>query len=588
MPQDWNESLVWIQKAASNGNSTALLFLNNVCSEGSLVTEEPKVEQSKRNTALLELARRCVQDGWRNENSWNLIEHYRFLESREYTISTEDATRDLPLAFGFSQKSGFTLENDDWRNGDEFDRFLADLWFNLQRNPQDSILSGLDFVLCKKKDANGFTLLHRIARCYHPRFKKSCFDIIKRMGEILIEKGCPVDEPPLVDPPGVFTNDTPLMAAVLARNFSILEVLIGHGVDLNNVQNVMILIIQRHDYELLERVLPALRKIHQEGDWMMSLICQVLNIPIQERRLRHGPRYLIRGQRTLELLLQHRYGEGYIPIFDASRFLESATVSGNHDLFEDITKRILNFSDFIQKPGRPLQLLHLSIQKRYRDVFLMLLRYGIDINQPFGPPGDTPIFFAAKYLDLDSFFFEQLMSRDADLSVINGDGHTVLNELIYQEKVEEALKSVLSKAPELLDCDLDGPILSAAVVGGTLTAVSTLLQCGAVSTVIDDSNSDALIWATFNESPTHLEKLKILLSHEKMKSLNKPETDVRLHVALGNACIRGNESADGTFVGVRSRSQLLLTSNVLRNGSHSVQFGLSPAQSTSSKATARC
>jgi hypothetical protein len=135
------------------------------------------------------------------------------------------------------------------------------------------------------------------------------------------------------------------------------------------------------------------------------------------------------------------------------------------------------------------------------------------------------------------------MSRDTNLSVIDADGNTVLHELISQELADVHLKSVLVIAPELLNCDCDDPILLAAIVHGTPAAVSALLQCGADFTVTDDLDSDALTWATFEESSKHLEKLKILLSHQKQKPSSNQGNEIRLHIALGEACIPGNSGA---------------------------------------------
>src|SRR5204862_3923498 len=63
---NWNECVSWISKAASGGNVTAMIFLNNILSDRSLSSVfSPDVAQSKReqNTrALLGLQDTCRRD----------------------------------------------------------------------------------------------------------------------------------------------------------------------------------------------------------------------------------------------------------------------------------------------------------------------------------------------------------------------------------------------------------------------------------------------------------------------------------------------------------------------------------------------
>lgn len=139
-----------------------------------------------------------------------------------------------------------------------------------------------------------------------------------------------------------------------------------------------------HDYEVLERIMPCLQGGNR-GEWKdesRSLLRKALEVNAAERKLRHGPRSVKWGQKTIKLLLSFAFRREPLPPDEAYLCLSTTIFVGSMDLFLVLLSKMQNIKEplSLELPGY-FPLLHLSIIDNRREMFSALLKCGIDINK---------------------------------------------------------------------------------------------------------------------------------------------------------------------------------------------------------------
>lgn len=535
--KDWDKCVHWIKKAALSGNPAGLVFWNNISSDA--LNESDKTQRVK---ALLGLGNEYAKTG----KFWESV---TVLESIRHTCHES-------YSFGHVSLPAACLCRVEWykwvnqisllENNGAY--ALGLLWEWPRQSPEATIPEYLNDLIkqWKLRTCECCTLLHLIAMCFHPRSESTQFDIVRRIGEILIQKGCPINA-------HSESSSTPLVPAALSRNFSVMELLIQRGAVLTEPDwEKMKRVVQAHDYEVLEKVLPirnAQGKGKDDAHWFelsLSLVDFALAVPIAERKLRHGPRYETRGKRTLVLLLEQTFGRQKIPPEQGLNLLTTTVHAGNTVLFKEVAEHMSDFTSILNKPGREfVPLLHQSIMYQQRDIFEELLERGADLNGVSVMKNRRPIHIAAQHLMYDPFFFEELIAHGANVDVADDQGVTVLDLLIKNQCAEEHIRSIIVKAPELVNQKgyKRRSILVSAAGDGYPAIVSALLESGFDVTSTDENGFSPVYNAAIHHGPEALENLKVLLAYEVNKMPANQERRTRLGNALRGACSAGNTTA---------------------------------------------
>ena len=172
---------------------------------------------------------------------------------------------------------------------------------------------------------------------------------------------------------------------------------------------------------------------------------------------------------------------------------------------------------------------------------MFLLEHGASANGPVTLSEDQipPLAVAALTLNLDSFFFDELLSRGADAPVTSAAGATVLEYLLLHEGAGPQIRAVLKRFPTLLDPDRypSELILHLAITIGHSTVVSALLDGGADVSIEDDEGYIAISRAA---SKLNIECFETVLAYEVRQMPANEKRNCRLGRALQIACSSGN------------------------------------------------
>ena len=547
--QNWDECVAWMRKAASLGNSAALILSQQFVSTTmphSVTRAEPSDDETFERLKNI-----CLQ----YRRSRNFVEFFRVVEMLQDMDPERYREQHADFTICYCTSSGNALPQG---GNDVRERFvnILRLIFNYLRSGDQLLppdLSGALNEVIKMHDVEGRTLLHYIAICTHPPAEDQDINIVRLVGAILIEEGCPINKTDII-------YQTALDFSIVSRNFSIMRLLLEHaavsGVPLRRLEQV----VRAHDHKVLEMLMlnstfrDALEDITFDVRGR-KLNMFAINVPNPERRLTHGRHYEIRGQETVKLLLNHAYGENQIPSDDSYFLLSAAVISGNSDFFVALLDRSPPVND-IPTPSLPLMapLLHQTIACQQKEIFLILLERGADINAGARIFFNSPPIHVTRFQAHDRFFFEELLSRGADLTISDTHGNNIVNKLVWIEDGAASITSVLKKEPKLLDHSLyysEIPILHhAAAVAKIPANVAALLHGGVDVTILNKSGITVLEAAAFIEDPQTLECLKVILAYEDAKNL--PGKMNRRGMALIRACRGGNISAIELLVELRT------------------------------------
>jgi ankyrin repeat protein len=236
-----------------------------------------------------------------------------------------------------------------------------------------------------------------------------------------------------------------------------------------------------------------------------------------------------------------------IPFRDINLFLMITIQANNIDFFVFLLEGKSDVSQLFRNPPTQYNaLLQQSIKHQRRAFFLILLRYGANLNahsNSFPHLDERPLHVAAGIVAQDSFFLDQLISRGCDLAITDSTGRTVLDSLVTIEGSDAHIRSILAKTPHLLDHTIYHrrlPILHTAVAIGYPRNVHCLLESGADITLKDQMGLTALDYAAIERHPSSLENLKVLLNYISAQPMAKSIKQELLDQALQNACLAGN------------------------------------------------
>lgn len=447
------------------------------------------------------------------------------------------------------------------------DDVLYHLWEFLRRSPENCIPSALDATLRARINSSttgDSTLLHNIAMCSHPEPKSGEVDIVKRIGEILISRDCSVN---------AVAHDisTPLSLAVNTRQFGLIELLLESGGQLKNPMATLETIVDRHDYQMLDKIQSIWLSPTLNGDENVGKRCHLLAlgavcVPLAERRLRHGQYFRTRGEQTLKYLLRHAYGRSPIPQERIMELLSEALIYGNADLLSILLEYSPDLNKTLSNPTpKNSPLLHQSIIHLNQEIFDILLTRGADINAPLtfegslkadinrfleqdlpeklrslriAKPTMRPVQLAAMALDSNQYFLEVLIKHGAKLDFVDDNGNTLLDQLILAERAAPFIRSVLIKAPNLVNSKRDQPILHKCVLGGFPSGIIALLENGVdIGQTAGEGGDTALMAGLASSREMCVNNLKTLLTYAK-SSLKQMRP--QLGQALLAACMFGN------------------------------------------------
>jgi hypothetical protein len=523
---NWEECVAWLQKAALGGSVTSsvlltIMFDTHVSPETTIEKEVSQID----NARLGDLYEKYL--GY--DGLGHVSDIVQTLDSLTNTCS-EECSLDCPCAhklcvcwrleIPFSIQSSLISE-------EEQNSILLSVWDALRDEDFDSLLQPYNQTISRI----AILLRSTIVPCSHPSCEGPKLDFKRRIYEIL-GLGCYAIH-------GVTSNSiTRMVFAQIARNISYMEIKMA----------------ARHDNKALGTLIPSLHAIDPEQDveYLRLLVRIALRVPIAERKLRHGRHYQKRGQKTLELLLQYAFDDRNVLSDQRCSLLSECLFAGNSDLFDTIMEPLsrgafgsatepLELASLLTQSIFGHSLLNQSIFGQQREIFLTLLRYGADINWDDG--NLRPIDVAAQCYAEDSFFFDELVNRGADLGAV-GNGHTVLSSLLQSNCGKAPIKVVIARCPELLDRKVfdSHPILHSAVLSGNPAGISALLESGVDVTLTTNNHSAATLAASI-ASPESLECLELLLRHETTTMPNDSQKVDRLGIALQCACLVGNSAA---------------------------------------------
>jgi ankyrin repeat protein len=515
--QDWKECITWIQKAASLGNETAVVYLK------SLYPRQQYLEIDSRNFHGIVnifdfLARVCVlaRDKGHASEVYRIIDLLKETEPRRYE---EEHPCILPCYCQRYEAPGSAMHN-----------LLHSLWLwcaSPQTQEQSEILRNQ----IHSTDAAGRNLLHLLAACHHPQFKRDKTDTMKKIGKILLSHGCHLDATDL-------NGHTPLSLATNARNYGMIDLLLERGCSLEGVWSCLNRCAREYAYEILAQILPYM---HQGGMFsdtsnvsqLLKLLKDALLTPFAARKLGEIPHSLERSLYTVHLLCRSAVDYGISIDEWIEERLWAIAFAGN----EDLLKYFYGKGSYVPRTSLRRntfqESLYTAILGGNRETFSFLLGQGADPNVPIN--GAFPIEAAAMSFGRDSFYFWELIGRGANLKFLEDYGVSVLHWLVKDRNGAAATTMMLSEYPSLIR--RYPPILCVAALFGYPSTVVAVVEAGADFDKTSGDGLTAIALAAGHTRPHCLENLDVLISFEKRRE--REGRYRRLGQALTTACHYG-------------------------------------------------
>ena len=528
-----------MERAASLGNETALIFLKNQRPDLHVLKMDDGREIVTSESLISEI-RRLVTHG--HPEALEIVQILRDTEPEVYSA------KHLTFVFCCCRSPGRVFPADFTPSQADLELVLNTVWDHCTRFPCVPLPTEISHILAAcihMRDSSGRTLLHILARCGHTHED----DVMGRIGEVLIQHGCDLD---LRDNHG----STPLTYAIFFRNFSLINILLENGAGQEESWSVETRrsqvwdAIEGYDFRILEIILPYASRVVLPKDTTdeppeFIFLHKALVTCNAQRRISCGKEYGIRGVKTMDALFNYAFDNGIQIESFLQDLLQTAIIGGNDDLFQHCVIKYTTIQPPISQAAFSTlrvnyeYLLRFAISCVQKDIFLFLLEQGLDPN---GTQGDEPpLQSAARQVGYASYFFRELLIRGADLAKLEDKGVDVLYRLLLDPLAAETVELVLTKYPSLLQTSLsvfNAPVLVFAVNYSAPSTVQAVLNAWSKS-----NNDVAIQFIDSALKSTELryhrletvECLKLLLS-ARGSAGTRPSV---LGQALIHACRRG-------------------------------------------------
>jgi hypothetical protein len=241
--KNWSKCLSWVEKAVSLGSEAALIFLKRLSPD--LTTISVAHGCSEHLVSVWDAVtryhdQRCAEGHIAEAN--HIVNLLRDTEPELYQHQHN------AIVGCFCKPLGLTIDSSD--SVLAFAAILHQLWTHFSYSPNESLPDEIDLAgKVHMVNSEGYTLLHAIAQCQHPPFKEGEVDIVRCIGDLLINLGCPLNSQ---DSRG----HTPLEVAILAKNLSIIELLVNKGIKACRI--LIRFMAMHHESQILEKILPTL------------------------------------------------------------------------------------------------------------------------------------------------------------------------------------------------------------------------------------------------------------------------------------------------------------------------------------------
>lgn len=522
---DWSKCIAYIEKAAKLGNVTAILHLK--CINPDLKILE-RTDFSSNDFS-------CVEDIF-----ISLMTYCRHLNKKGYYDADriEDLLRHTDTERFYEGQYCYCLhpEIEELTSPTELLHFTINLiWASLLEEiplPQEIADNMHDLV--QMRDTNGRSMLHWIARCHHPSLPGSSQNIVRLVGEFLISNGSDVNVKDVY-------GHTPLHAAILSRNASIIDLLLENNCSMEgcykSLEYCVGQLVGQTACQIVVKLLPFAHRC-SEFD-IFQLLGYVVSSSYASRRLGLAKEAL---QYSLEMVdILYRHATDYDINLDewVKPRLGTMAGMGNVDLLRYFIGKTSKIPRSLSPPIRHHYICLNGIGHIQRDVFLFFLdEMHIDVNDE----DEAHLLFpAAQVIGQDAFFFWELIERDADPRVARDGGDAILRALVNDKNGEKAVEFILKTFPDIRICP-ERPIVCQAACYGYPSTLKAVLNAGANLIEPDMLGLTAIEFAAAYTRPVCLENLKILI-FEDQKKYRTAETATRLGKALIRACMQGKLEA---------------------------------------------
>ena len=439
-------------------------------------------------------------------------------------------------------------------SSDERDTILQQLWDHYRRCGDNRLPSSISEKVSQNArivNSEGKTLLQELAVCRHPPFPEDTTDIIRCIGELLLDEGCSIKA-------AAQEGEDVYSLALESRNLSLLSLLSERHL-VGNISNKQITDAAiRHDHELLNLIFsandPQLLP-HEKQDLFKTALQYASLVPLAERKLRHGNTYLGRGKNSMDILYQYNYKHRILVGYPFRDLILGGLVSaGSADLIPHFfTNRLWPLPADALRPQILNREVIKSIRWGWRDLFGLFIRLGADTNltNPL-QASKTAWQAAAIAVRRDGFYINELIRRGADWGKLGTDtARSVITLLAMDSNGAPHLKNLLRKYPELListlvkdrkgeESEHSVQILIMAVRVGFPSTVSAILEACSMNPNLSNYHLPALI-ATTGPRPECLQNLDLLLSYGATSPTDRKRP--YLSEALIYACQEGNIQA---------------------------------------------
>lgn len=523
---DWSECLAWIENAALLGSTTALMYLKRLKPDlnrlehpirvGNLETADVFDLLFQSYGQLLEAG--IVDEARRVINLLEKTEPGRYRREHEkycYCINHSKGT--APTA-----------------TDERFKATLNRAWLSLLR--ESTVLREIDAELREiihLRDEVGRNLLHYLADYIHPQHLDHGPDIVRHIGELLIESGCPVDTKD-------DTGDTPLSIAIKRGNFTLLDVLLGNGceVDLHGLGCC----VEQSDGGALKNLLDSCQEKQREINkpQVFSVFHLATTLPWIYTRLEYGTEAPENRLEIVEALFQYATERG----FPVDEWVQGnyplMTWCGNVDIMRYLENAPPIGSTLVEECAA------LAIRAGSPKTFLFLLDQGGDSRHS---QWMLPLLSeSVEAFERDSFYYWSLIERGADPTKMEDGGVSILQKLLSATNGAEAVTAFLTKYPEIERCTSISIISLAASIGNSNT-FTAVIRARPNATVVDE---DEITTLTTCALATHSERdgerqrtsdfVDIIISF--VKERGNPETTAKfLGQMLVRACLLGSPRA---------------------------------------------